>query len=75
MLLLRVFFLTASAAAIGVRLGADTTAVVIVVIVWAALMALLPVLLVYSRRHRAKHTAQLQAVGFTPVTDPDGRLR
>lgn len=70
-----VFFLTTSAAAIGFRLRADTAAAVIVVIVWAALMALLPVLLAYSRRYRAKYTSQLRAAGFTPVTDRNGRLR
>lgn len=72
---LAVFVLTAFAAAIGFRLRADTAAVVIVGIVWAALMALLPVLLVYNRRYGAKYTAQLQAAGFTPVTDRSGRLR
>lgn len=70
-----IFFLTMSAAAICFRLRADTAAIVIVVIVWAALMALLPPLLVYSRRYRAKYAAQLQAAGFTPVTDRNGRLR
>ncbi|MEU9327501.1 hypothetical protein AB0D91_27425 [Streptomyces canus] len=70
-----IFFLTVTAAAICFRLRADTDAVVIVGIVWAALLALLPVLLVYSRRYRAKYAAQLQAAGFTPVTDGSGRLR
>jgi hypothetical protein len=70
-----VFFLTTSAAAICFRLRADTAAVVIVGIVWAALMALLPVLLAYSRRYRAKYAARLQAAGFTPVIDRSGRLR
>ncbi|MEU2289208.1 hypothetical protein ABZ614_46380 [Streptomyces sp. NPDC013178] len=72
---LLVFVLTTFAAAIGFRLRADTGAVVIVGIVWAALMSLLPVVLVISRRYRAKHTAQLLAAGFTPVTDRSGRLR
>ncbi|MFJ9018594.1 hypothetical protein ACIRPU_01190 [Streptomyces sp. NPDC102259] len=70
-----VFVFTSLATAIGFRLHADSAAVVIVVIVWATLMALLPVLLAYSRRHRAKYAARLQAAGFTPVTDPSGRLR
>lgn len=72
---LSVFVLTAFAAAIGFRLRADTAAVVIVGIVWATLMALLPFVLNFSRRYRAKYTAQLQAAGFTPVTDRSGRLR
>ncbi|MFJ9005070.1 hypothetical protein [Streptomyces canus] len=70
-----IFFLTMTAAAICFRLRAETAAVVIVGIVWAALMALLPVLLVYSRRYRSKYAAQLKAAGFTPVTDRNGRLR
>ena len=70
-----IFFVTMSAAAICFRLRAETAAVVIVGIVWAALMALIPVLLAYSRRYRAKYAAQLKAAGFTPVTDESGRLR
>ncbi|MEV7732172.1 hypothetical protein AB0O75_08725 [Streptomyces sp. NPDC088921] len=70
-----IFFLTVSAAAICFRLRTDTDAVIIVGIVWAALMALLPPLLAYSRRYRAKYATQLQAAGFTPVTDGSGRLR
>ncbi|MGX1476119.1 UNVERIFIED_CONTAM: hypothetical protein RKD50_004927 [Streptomyces canus] len=70
-----IFFLTMSAATICVRLRAETAAVVIVGIVWAALMALIPVLLACSRRYRAKYAAQLKAAGFTPVTDGSGRLR
>jgi hypothetical protein len=70
-----VFVLTVFAGAIGFKLRAYTSAVVIVGIVWAALMALLPVMLAYSRRYRAKYAARLQAAGFTPVTDRNGRLR
>jgi hypothetical protein len=70
-----IFFLTVTAAAIIVRLRAETAAIVIVGIIWAALMALLPFLLAYSRRYRAKYAAQLKAAGFTPVTDGSGRLR
>ncbi|WP_406159023.1 hypothetical protein OG806_25365 [Streptomyces sp. NBC_00882] len=70
-----IFFLTMSAVTICFRLRAETAAVVIVGIVWAALMALMPVLLACSRRYRAKYAAQLQDAGFTPVTDRNGRLR
>ncbi|MDX2679349.1 hypothetical protein [Streptomyces soliscabiei] len=72
---LAVFVFTAFAAAIGFRLRAETVAVVIVGIVWAVLMGLLPVALGYSRQHRAGYAARLQAAGFTPVTDRNGRLR
>ncbi|MDX2542501.1 hypothetical protein ACOT81_19140 [Streptomyces sp. WI04-05B] len=67
--------LTATAAAACFRFRAYTNGIVIVGIVWAALMALLPVLLAYNRRYTARYTAQLRAAGFTPVTDPNGRLR
>ncbi|MED7827036.1 hypothetical protein VXC91_35200 [Streptomyces chiangmaiensis] len=66
---------SALAVSLGFTLGADTTAVVIAGIVWAALMALLPIGLVVDRRYRAKYVARLQAAGFTPVTDQGGRLR
>jgi hypothetical protein len=45
-----IFFLTMTAATICFRLRAESAAVVIVGIVWAALMALIPVLLARSRR-------------------------
>lgn len=66
---------TPLAVGLGFALGAGITAVVIAGIVWAALMALMPVGLVVNRRHRAKYAALLQAAGFTPVTDQSGRLR
>ncbi|MFF7310431.1 hypothetical protein [Streptomyces sp. NPDC008137] len=60
---------------IGFGLATGVTAVVITVAVWAAVMALIPVGLRVNRRYRAKCTALLQAAGFTPVTDPTGRMR
>ncbi|MFF3689697.1 hypothetical protein [Streptomyces sp. NPDC002187] len=69
------FGFTAMAAGIGFGFRADTTTVVIVGIVWAALMALLPVGLAGGRRYGAKYVARLQAAGFTQVTDRSGRLR
>jgi hypothetical protein len=63
------------AVCLGLQLGADTTAVVVAGIAWAALMAFVPVGLVVNRRYRAKHVARLQAAGFTPVTERSGRLR
>ncbi|MFJ7176883.1 hypothetical protein ACIQXA_10855 [Streptomyces massasporeus] len=59
----------------GFGLGSGATAVVITAVVWAAVMALVPVGLAVNRRYRAKYAALLQVAGFTPVTDPSGRLR
>ncbi|MEU5223328.1 hypothetical protein AB0G55_11775 [Streptomyces toyocaensis] len=64
--------------ALPVGLAADTgtTAVLVVTCaVWAALMALLPVGFAVNRRFRARYAAVLRAAGFTPVTEPGGRLR
>ncbi|MET9966022.1 hypothetical protein ABZZ80_08950 [Streptomyces sp. NPDC006356] len=66
---------TALAVGLGFKLGADTTAAVVVGVVWVALMALVPLGLVVNRRYRAKYAALLQAAGFTQVTDQSGRLR
>ncbi|WP_175439113.1 hypothetical protein [Streptomyces vilmorinianum] len=38
-------------------------------------MALAPVGFAVNRRYAVKYTAQLEAAGFTPVTDRTGRLR
>ncbi|MEU0830413.1 hypothetical protein [Streptomyces sp. NPDC005969] len=64
-----------SAMGLGFELGADTTAVVIAGIIWAVLMALVPVGFVVNRRYKAKYAAALRAAGFTPVPDQSGRLR
>lgn len=60
---------------VGFEIGTGTTAVVLTGIVWAAVMALVPLGLVVNRRYRAKYAALLQAAGYTEVTDPNGRLR
>lgn len=54
----------------GIKLG-----LIVGGVVWAALMALVPLLLVANRRYRAKNAARLEGAGFTAVTDPDGRPR
>ncbi|WP_162948221.1 hypothetical protein [Streptomyces europaeiscabiei] len=69
------FGLTAMVAAIGYRFADGPTGVVIAVGSWAACMGLVYVGLVAGRRRHVKYTAQLQAAGFTPVTDQVGRLR
>ncbi|MEV1066231.1 hypothetical protein [Streptomyces sp. NPDC050263] len=66
---------TVMAAAFAFRFAAHTTALVVAGVVWAVLMALMPVGLVVGRRYRAKNAALLEAAGFTSVTDLAGRLR
>ncbi|MDT0344035.1 hypothetical protein [Streptomyces litchfieldiae] len=66
---------TVLAVILGFRLGGDSTDLAIAGIVWVALMATLPGLLVINRRYKAKYAARLQAAGFTPMTDRSGRLR
>ncbi|MEU2911495.1 hypothetical protein ACFYM3_05345 [Streptomyces massasporeus] len=43
--------------------------------VWLLLMAVFGIGLVVTRRRNAKFAARLQAAGFTPVQDENGRLR
>lgn len=60
--------------AVGVaRAGEGGTPVVIGV--WAALMAVLAVGFVITRKRNAKFAARLQAAGFVPMRDADGRVR
>lgn len=66
---------TAMVAGVGYRFAEGATGVVITLAVWAVLMALLPVGIAVSRHYNAKYSAQLEAAGFTAVTDPNGRLR
>ncbi|MFF3929317.1 hypothetical protein [Streptomyces hirsutus] len=60
---------------LGFAIGEGTTAVVLAGVVWAALMALIPIGFTVNRHYKAKYAALLQAAGFTLVTDQDGRLR
>ncbi|MFI1419910.1 sulfurtransferase TusA family protein [Streptomyces sp. NPDC020731] len=60
---------------VGLVLGSGGMTVVLTVLAWAAVMALLPVGFAVNRRFEAKYAALLRAAGFTPVTDPEGRLR
>ncbi|MFI6340522.1 hypothetical protein [Streptomyces sp. NPDC050535] len=69
------FVITMSVAVGGHRFADGTADVVIAVSVWAGLMALLPVGVLVSRHYDAQAAAQLEAAGFTAVTDPSGRLR
>ncbi|CAL9519440.1 hypothetical protein SUDANB176_03821 [Streptomyces sp. enrichment culture] len=75
LLVISVVGFTALAVSLALQLGADATAVVVAGVVWAVLMALLPVGVVYNRRYRAGQADLLRAAGFTPVTERSGRLR
>ncbi|WP_129840230.1 hypothetical protein [Streptomyces sp. RFCAC02] len=57
----------------GLREGTD--ALVLAGAIWAVLMLLIPVGIAVNRHYKAKYAAILQAAGFRPVTDPNGRLR
>ncbi|MGA5524564.1 hypothetical protein [Streptomyces pseudogriseolus] len=60
---------------IAYRLGGTSDDFVIAAIIWLALMAILGVGFVVTRKRHAKFAARLQAAGFTPVTDETGRVR
>ncbi|NEC92152.1 hypothetical protein [Streptomyces sp. SID12501] len=74
MVLTSVSFST-SAVGIAFHLGTDTNALVASGIIWVALIACVPVVLVINRRHRARQVARLKAAGFTAVTEQSGRIR
>ncbi|MFF8098913.1 hypothetical protein ACF07S_03815 [Streptomyces sp. NPDC016640] len=70
--------------AIGVSVGAVVMAYqaggrssdfVIAAVVWLALMAVLGIGFVVTRKRNAKFAARLRAAGFAPVTDGTGRVR
>ncbi|MGW5122799.1 hypothetical protein ACWEQ7_01785 [Streptomyces sp. NPDC004069] len=59
--------------ALGLQRG--TTSVLLAGAFCAVLMVAIPLGLAINRRRKAKCTALLQAAGFIPVTDQNGRLR
>ncbi|CAM5594997.1 hypothetical protein SALBM217S_00989 [Streptomyces griseoloalbus] len=60
---------------IAYRLGGTSDDFVIAAIIWLALMAILGIGFVVTRKRNAKFAARLQAANFTPVTDETGRVR
>ncbi|MGW4020099.1 sulfurtransferase TusA family protein [Streptomyces sp. NPDC005009] len=60
---------------VGLVLGSGGMTVVHAVLAWVALMALLPLGFAFNRRYREKYAARLRAARFTPVTEPNGRVR
>ncbi len=75
MVVFAVIGFTAIAGAAAYRFSASTTVLITVAVIWAVLMASLPVGIVVNRRYKAKQIAVLEAAGFTSVTDANGRLR
>ncbi|WP_261989585.1 hypothetical protein [Streptomyces sp. uw30] len=57
------------------KAGGDGDAIVFSGLGWVALIALLGIGLVVTRKRNAKFAARLQAAGFMPVTDESGRVR
>ncbi|MGQ5225991.1 hypothetical protein [Streptomyces sp. yara] len=60
---------------IAYRLGGTSDDFVIAAVIWLALMAILGIGFVVTRKRNAKFAARLQAAGFMPVTDETGRVR
>jgi hypothetical protein len=57
------------------RFGGQSTDFVAAGVVWLLLMAVFGIGLVVTRKRNAKFAARLQAAGFAPVQDENGRLR
>ncbi|MER5938094.1 hypothetical protein ABT121_12325 [Streptomyces sp. NPDC001928] len=57
------------------KAGGEGDAIVFSGLGWVALIALLGIGLVVTRKRNAKFAARLQAAGFMPVTDESGRVR
>ncbi|MGA5423244.1 hypothetical protein [Streptomyces lavendulocolor] len=72
---LAVFGFTVAAAGLGLQLGEGVTSWLIAGVIWAVLMALVPVLLAVNRRYRSRCTAILEAAGYMRVNDRIGRPR
>ncbi|MER7492699.1 hypothetical protein ABT033_08635 [Streptomyces pharetrae] len=72
-LLIAVLAATAGSAAVAVQDGSG--ALLWAGILWALLMGIIGFGFFFNRRRNAKFAARLQAAGFTPVTDENGRVR
>ncbi|MER5966694.1 hypothetical protein [Streptomyces sp. NPDC002057] len=75
-LVLMTGLLTLAAVGLGSDLGDGAIgALTIGGVFFVVIAALLPVGFAISRRYVVRYTAQVEAAGFTPVTDRNGRLR
>ncbi|MEV5930126.1 hypothetical protein ACH46L_28960 [Streptomyces althioticus] len=66
---------TAGSVIMAYRMGGTSDDFVIAAVIWLALMAILGIGFVVTRKRNAKFAARLQAAGFMPVTDETGRVR
>ncbi|MFF5967385.1 hypothetical protein ACFY64_27395 [Streptomyces collinus] len=66
---------TVGCAILGFRFGGQSDDFVAAGVVWVLLMAVFGIGLVVTRKRNAKFAARLQAAGFLPVTDENGRTR
>ncbi|MYS88374.1 MULTISPECIES: membrane protein [Streptomyces] len=66
---------TAGCVILAFRAGGESFDFIAAGVVWLLVMAILGIGLLVTRRRNAKFAARLQAAGFLPVTDENGRLR
>ncbi|MGX1562662.1 hypothetical protein [Streptomyces sp. NPDC055506] len=67
--------LTVGCVILGVRLGGEAFDFVAAGVVWLLFMVIFGIGLLVTRKRNAKFAARLQAAGFMPVTDENGRTR
>ncbi|MFD6170817.1 hypothetical protein [Streptomyces coeruleorubidus] len=60
---------------LALRAGGESFDFVVAGVVWLLVMAILGIGLLVTRKRNTKFAARLQAAGFMPVTDENGRLR
>ncbi|QWB25245.1 MULTISPECIES: hypothetical protein [Streptomyces] len=67
--------LTIGCVILALRSGGDASAFIVAGVIWLLLMAVFGIGLLVTRKRNAKFAARLQAAGFMPVTDENGRMR
>ncbi|MFF7312889.1 hypothetical protein [Streptomyces sp. NPDC008137] len=67
--------LTAGCVILAFRTGGDAFAFIAAGVIWLLFMAVFGIGLLVTRKRNAKFAARLQAAGFMPVTDENGRMR
>ncbi|MFJ9666400.1 hypothetical protein ACIRPP_17570 [Streptomyces sp. NPDC101219] len=67
--------LTVLAVCLGIQLGVGLRGALVIAVGWALVTAIVPVGYARNRRYVARQEELLRDAGFTPVTEPDGRLR
>ncbi|MGI5426204.1 hypothetical protein [Streptomyces sp. CA-179760] len=67
--------LTVGCVILALRSGGDAFAFITAGVIWLLFMAIFGIGLLVTRKRNAKFAARLQAAGFMPVTDENGRMR